>query len=161
MAVRKRHELSSISAVARRFGLRASAIRYYEQIGLLPAVSRSKGQRVYDERTLERLSIIAVARRAGLSLQDIGQLFCGFQTSTPAPQRWREMSNSKVAELEQLKQEITRTQDLLRKLGQCSCTSLEQCGDKLRERLPAESAKQRVSIQWLGRSASKHVRSKH
>lgn len=54
--------------------MRASLVRYYERIGLLPPPERVSGQRCYDEMVLRRLAVIAVAQRAGLSLQEIGGL---------------------------------------------------------------------------------------
>ena len=55
----------SISEVAREVGLRPSAIRYYEQIGILPSIQRTSGQRRYDTASLHRLAVIQRARRTG------------------------------------------------------------------------------------------------
>lgn len=63
-----------IGEVAGRAGVRVSLIRYYEQIGLLPQPERVSGQRRYDETVLRRLSVIDVAQRAGLSLDEIREL---------------------------------------------------------------------------------------
>ena len=49
----------TIGQIATRAGVRASAIRYYESRGLLPAASRDAGKRVYDVSVLERLAVIA------------------------------------------------------------------------------------------------------
>lgn len=68
-------ELMPIGELARRVGRSASSIRYYEQIGLLPAPARQYGQRRYDADTVRRLTVIAAAQRAGLTLDEIRALF--------------------------------------------------------------------------------------
>jgi MerR family transcriptional regulator, redox-sensitive transcriptional activator SoxR len=155
MASLKRSDATSISAVARQFGMRPSAIRYYESIGLLPRIARRQGQRTYDDRALRRLSIIAVARSAGLSLEDIRMLFFGFDARTSTSQRWRELSDRKHAQLEDMKQQIARTQELLRRLGNCRCESLEKCGEKLRERASGGRVNE-APVRWSG--SSRHTR---
>ena len=64
-------ETLTIGQVAKRAGLNASAIRYYEAHGLLPEPPRVSGQRRYGEDTLARLGVIDVAKRAGFTLDDI------------------------------------------------------------------------------------------
>src|SRR5215467_11758754 len=90
----------SISQVARQFGMRSSALRYYEQIGLLAPVHRVSGQRRYDSPSLRRLAVIQRARDAGFALEDIRELFSGFRPGVPASQRWRQVSQRKLAEIE-------------------------------------------------------------
>jgi MerR family transcriptional regulator, redox-sensitive transcriptional activator SoxR len=58
----------------RAAGVRKSLLRYYESIGLLPPAARGSGQRRYDPSVLRRLAVIDVAQRAGLSLDEIGEL---------------------------------------------------------------------------------------
>jgi MerR-like DNA binding protein len=69
----------TISEVAREIGLQASAIRYYERIGLLPRALRMSGQRRYDTTVLYRLAIIQRARQLGFTLTEIRHLFFGFR----------------------------------------------------------------------------------
>jgi MerR family transcriptional regulator, redox-sensitive transcriptional activator SoxR len=64
----------TIGELARRTGLRASAIRYYEEIGVLPEPLRVGGQRRYHDDALRRLAVVATAQRAGLSLAEIRTL---------------------------------------------------------------------------------------
>ncbi|MFN4162534.1 MAG: helix-turn-helix domain-containing protein [Stenotrophomonas sp.] len=63
-----------IAQVARRAGLAASALRYYEQKGLVQPIGRRGLRRVYAEDVLERLALIALGRAAGLSLDDIAAM---------------------------------------------------------------------------------------
>ena len=119
----------TISEVARQVGLQASAIRYYEQIGLLPRTQRVSGQRRYDATALYRLAIIQRARQLGFTLDEIRQLFCGFRNVTRASARWRVLSQRKLRELDQQLRTIKEVQRLLRKMMEkCHCDTLDQCG---------------------------------
>jgi MerR family redox-sensitive transcriptional activator SoxR len=119
----------TISEVARQVGLQASAVRYYERIGLLPQPPRMSGQRRYDATALYRLAIVQRARQLGFALDEIRELFFGFSNKTPASKRWLRLSQRKLAELEKLMAEIKTMQMLLRRMiDNCSCKTLEQCG---------------------------------
>ena len=67
----------SIGEVARRSGKAASAIRYYESIGLLPPARRENGRRFFPEDTVRTLHVIDTARGAGLTLDEIATLLAG------------------------------------------------------------------------------------
>ncbi len=121
--------LLTISQVAREMGLRASAIRYYEQVGILPAAHRIGGQRRYDSTVLHRLAVVQRARRTGFTLEEIRRLFFGFREGTPASKRWRELNQKKLAELTELAGQIRTMQGLLQRMNECChCETLEQCG---------------------------------
>src|SRR5215472_7556297 len=106
----------TISQVARQIRLRPSAIRYYEQIGILPPTHRLSGQRRYDPTVLYRLAIIQRARQLGFILTEIRQLFFGFWDSTRASERWRTLSQRKLAELDHFMEGIKAVRALLKKL---------------------------------------------
>ena len=119
----------TISEVARQAGLQPSAIRYYEQIGLLPPAQRMSGQRRYDTTALYRLAIIQRARQLGFTLEEIRQLFFGFRNATRASERWQKLSRRKLAELDHLMDGIKTMRHLLKKMMQnCRCDTLDQCG---------------------------------
>ena len=119
----------TISEAAHQTGLQMSAIRYYEQIGLLPVAQRLNGQRRYDTSILYHLAIIQRARQLGFTLGEIRQLFFGFRGVTSASQRWRSLSQKKLAELDTLLHGIKDMQRLLRTMIQkCHCQTLDQCG---------------------------------
>ena len=121
--------LLSISEVARRMGLKTSAIRYYEEFGILPPAIRVSGQRRYDQAALYRLAVVQRARQAGFTLDEIRTLFFGFKEGTRAEARWRQMANRKLAELEALVKQIQAMQTLLERMKtKCRCTTLEMCG---------------------------------
>jgi MerR family redox-sensitive transcriptional activator SoxR len=119
----------TISQVARQLRLRPSAIRYYERIGLLPPAQRLSGQRRYDPTVLYRLAIIQRARQLGFSLNEIRHLFFGFRDVTRASDRWRTLSQRKLAELDHLMEGIKAVRSLLKRLmTKCRCDTLDQCG---------------------------------
>jgi MerR family redox-sensitive transcriptional activator SoxR len=119
----------TISEVAKQVGLRTSAIRYYEQIGLIDPPERVGGQRRYDASIFYRLSIVQRAQQSGFTLEEIQELFSGFVEGTPAPERWKELSTRKLAELAEKMNEIQFMQGLLREmLDKCHCDTLETCG---------------------------------
>jgi MerR family transcriptional regulator, redox-sensitive transcriptional activator SoxR len=126
----------SISQVARQIRLRPSAIRYYERIGLLPRAERLSGQRRYDASVLYRLAIIQRARQLGFSLSEIRHLFFGFRDVTRPSERWRTLSQRKLAELDQLMDGIKAVRSLLRNLmTKCHCDTLDQCGKGIFQRM--------------------------
>lgn len=122
----------TISQAARRVGLKPSAIRYYEQIGILPSAQRAGGQRRYDETVLHRLALIQRARQMGFSLEDVRQLFFGFRNVTTPSQRWRALSRRKLADLEALAESVRQMQELLlRMTNRCRCETLAVCGERV------------------------------
>jgi MerR family transcriptional regulator, redox-sensitive transcriptional activator SoxR len=123
---------STISQVAGQVGLQASAIRYYEQIGLLPRAERMSGQRRYDTTALYRLALIRRAKQLGFTLNEIRQLFFGFRNITPASERWYTLSRTKLAKLNGLMNGIKVMQHMLQHMMQnCGCDTLDQCGKGL------------------------------
>lgn len=124
----------SISQVANQIGLRPSAIRYYEQIGILPPAPRVSGQRRYDVTALHRLAVIQRARQTGFTLTEIRRLFFGFRAGTPPTVRWQKLKKRKIVELDAMLEHIQTMRDLLEQQGKCRCTALEECGKKMLER---------------------------
>jgi len=121
----------AISEVARVFGLRTSAIRYYEQIGILPQALRKSGQRRYGETVLFRLAVIQRARETGFTLDEIRELFFGFRPGTTPPKRWRELSRRKLIELKKRMERLKMMETLLKRMENCQCDALDECGKKL------------------------------
>jgi DNA-binding transcriptional MerR regulator len=97
--------------------------------GLIDPPERVSGQRRYDASVFYRLSIVLRAQQAGFTLEEILELFSGFVEGTPAPERWKELSTRKLAELATKMSEIQFMQGLLREmLHKCHCDTLETCG---------------------------------
>jgi MerR family redox-sensitive transcriptional activator SoxR len=119
----------TISELGRKIGLRASAIRYYEQIGILAPTRRVSGQRRYDETVLYRLAVVRRAQDAGFTLDEIRQLFFGFSPSTPVSARWRKIAQRKMTELDARIEQIETMRTLLKKMQTCcKCETVERCG---------------------------------
>ena len=113
-------------------GLRPSAIRYYEQIGLLPPAKRVNGQRRYDRTILAQLVLIQQARQSGFALDEIRELLFGFDPRVRAATRWQKLSERKLAQLEASIGQIRTVQHRLSQLrDSCRCKTLEECGEGL------------------------------
>lgn len=124
----------TISEVAKQIGLRPSAIRYYEQIGILPPAHRVSGQRRYDVTVLHRLTVIQRARQTGFTLEEIKELFFGFRAGTPASVRWQKLRERKIVELDAMLEHIKSMRALVMEQGKCRCAALEECGKKMYEK---------------------------
>lgn len=119
----------TISQVAKQAGLRPSAIRYYEKVGILPRVPRANGQRRFDNTVLYRLALVQHARQMGFTLDEIQRLFFGFRKNTPISERWKKLSTRKLAELDTLAEQVKTMQELLQRMATgCNCDALDQCG---------------------------------
>ncbi len=125
--------LLTIGEVARRAGIRASAIRYYEEAGLLPEPERVGGKRRYDEEVLRRLALIWGAKRAGFTLGEIRTLLHGFPAETSAAERWRTLASEKLGEVDEAIAQLRSTRDLLQEALRCGCGSLDECARLLSE----------------------------
>jgi DNA-binding transcriptional MerR regulator len=86
--------LLTIGQLAQRFGLKTSAIRYYERIGVLPEPERHSGQRRYGADAIKRLEVLDIAKRAGFSLDEARVLLHG---PTRGPRRSSPYANSPPA----------------------------------------------------------------
>ncbi|RIK41900.1 MAG: MerR family transcriptional regulator [Chloroflexi bacterium] len=120
----------TIGEVARRAGIRTSALRYYESIGLLPAPRRVNGWRRYDESILPWVALIQLAQRAGFTIAEIQTLFHGFTPDTPPATRWRTLAAEKIAELDALIERAQQMKDFLASGLRCNCLRLEDCAVK-------------------------------
>jgi MerR family redox-sensitive transcriptional activator SoxR len=118
----------TIGELARRAGVRPSALRYYESIGLLAAPRRVNGRRRYDASALDTLAIIHLAQSAGFTVAEIKTLLHGFATGTPAAERWRPLAAHKLLEVEALLARAQAMRRVLEGLLVCGCSRLEECG---------------------------------
>jgi len=117
----------TIGEVAERAGLRTSAVRYYEEIGILPPAERVNGRRRYGPEAVERLEVVRFAQSAGLSLEEIRVLFHGFGRDVPPPQRWQDVATRKLRELDAQSARIERMRRVLEATLDCGCVTLEDC----------------------------------
>jgi MerR family redox-sensitive transcriptional activator SoxR len=123
----------TISEVAREAGLAPSAIRYYEDAGVLPRPRRVGGQRRYDDAVLSWLAVVRRAQYAGFTLDEVRTLLFGFRKGAPLSARWRKLAAAKIVELDGRIEEIQSMKDLLLSLqSRCHCTTVEECGAAIR-----------------------------
>ena len=124
-------ESMSIGEVARNTGVRPSALRYYEGVGLLPLPERANGRRRYDgellREVLNRLAVVRVAKQAGFTISEIRTLLDGFSEDTPPSERWRILAQDKLPEVEALVERALSMKDLLERGLRCECLRLEEC----------------------------------
>ena len=117
----------TIGQVASKAGIRTSKIRYYESVGLLKAVPRVGGRRVFSGDVLEALLLIQFAQEAGFTLAEIRQLLNGFDRRTPASARWQKMATRKLSDVRSLIDRARRMEHALEQLLECECLALSDC----------------------------------
>jgi DNA-binding transcriptional MerR regulator len=106
-----------IGELAKYAAVNASAIRYYEKIGLLAQPDRLNGQRRYPTDALDRVLLIRFATEMDFTLAE----------NTPVSSRWRKLASRKIAELQQRLMQTQRLVEVLRRLQLCRCIELHQC----------------------------------
>ena len=110
-----------IAEVARRSGLRASTLRYYEERGLIESIGRRGLKRIFEVQVLERLALIALGRQAGFSLDEITAVF------DPRGKIDRGMLTAKADELDMLIRRLSAMRDGLRHAAACPAPSHMEC----------------------------------
>jgi MerR family transcriptional regulator, redox-sensitive transcriptional activator SoxR len=121
----------TIGAVARRAGVRSSAIRFYERSGVLPPARRASGQRRYDQAVLKQLAVVTLAREAGFTIREIRALFRDFSPETTASTRWRSLAAGKLHELDAVLRRTKLMRNVVRAMMECRCQTLEDCGETI------------------------------
>lgn len=124
----KANDLLTIGELARRTGLSVSAIRFYEDKGLVAALRTSGNQRRFLRGDIRRLSFILIAQRLGLSLAEIEQAMASLpQGRTPNATDWKTISrtvrgriDAQIAALEKVREDLDGC------IG-CGCLSLKKC----------------------------------
>jgi DNA-binding transcriptional MerR regulator len=112
-----------ITEVAKRSGVPASTLRFYEEKGLIASIGRRGLRRLFEPGVLERLALIALARAAGFSLDEIALMFA----PDGRPRIDRKMLAAKADELDKTLRELTAMRDGLRHAAACSAPSHMEC----------------------------------
>jgi MerR family transcriptional regulator, redox-sensitive transcriptional activator SoxR len=120
--------LLSITRVSQRSGVPASALRYYESLGLIESVRGGTGHRHYHRSTLRRLAFIVFAQKIGYNLEEVAELLGRLPKGrVPTGEDWWDLSREwkkrveeRIAELEQLNHSLDEC------IG-CGCLSVEKC----------------------------------
>lgn len=112
-----------IVEVARRSGTPASALRFYEEKGLIKSVGRHGLKRVFDPGVLQQLALVALGRAAGFSLEEIAAMFA----PDGRPRIRRDRLNAKADELDRTIRKLTAMRDGLRHAAACPAPSHMEC----------------------------------
>ncbi|WP_422117585.1 redox-sensitive transcriptional activator SoxR [Brachybacterium sp. UNK5269] len=114
--------------MSRRTGVAPSALRYYEELGLVGAVRTAGNQRRYARHMLRRVSLVSVAKRLGMPLSDVQEAFGDVpMDSTPSHAEWQRASRRWKRKLEERRRAIERLEHELTGCIGCGCLSLKAC----------------------------------
>ena len=134
----------SIGDLAAATGLRTSAIRYYEDAGILPKPDRVSGKRRYDADAVDRLMLIRFCSRLGMRLADIRGLLA-MPKGRRAKEYWRRLVDGKLDEIASLIAAARGVERILRESRDCDCVTLASCAFLRDERVkPAPSQRNRL-----------------
>jgi MerR family redox-sensitive transcriptional activator SoxR len=115
-----------IGDLARATRVRPSALRYWEQLGLLPAARRENGRRVWPATAVRRVALIRMAQRCGCTLAEIRSLLDA--RATPAATRlWRELAARKLPQLDARIAETQALRGAVAACLECGCMHFDQC----------------------------------
>jgi MerR family redox-sensitive transcriptional activator SoxR len=117
-----------IAELARRSGVAASALRFYEEKGLIASVGRRGLKRLFDPSVVERLALINLARSAGFSLEEIAAMLSG----TLGLNIERAQLKAKAEQLDRRIDELTRMRNGLLHAAACPAPTLMECPTFLR-----------------------------
>ena len=116
----------SIGELADKARVRASALRYWEQRGLLPGAHREGRRRMWPATAVRRVALIKMAQRAGFTLAEITQLVTS-DTTPSATRQWRDMAARMLPEFDR---HIAQTQALRQAVAdclECGCMNFDRC----------------------------------
>ncbi|GAA3579083.1 redox-sensitive transcriptional activator SoxR [Amycolatopsis ultiminotia] len=119
----------SIGQVAQRSGVPHTALRFYEEKGLISSERSAGNQRRYSRSILRRIAFIRAAQRVGLSLEDISSALATLPADhAPTKADWARLSREWQTELDARIDALQRLRDRLTGCVGCGCLSLRSCG---------------------------------
>ena len=118
----------TIGELARRAGVATSALRYYEQLGLIVSERTAGGQRRYARAMLRRVAFIRAAQQVGLSLDEVGAALARLPVErAPNKADWNSVSHTWVARIDDRIAQLEGLRDRLTGCVGCGCLSLRTC----------------------------------
>jgi len=121
-------ELLTIGEVARRSGVATSALRFYEERGLIRSERASSGHRRYPRPVIRRVAFIVFAQRVGLTLDEIREELAKLpENRVPRRSDWAKLSSSWTARIDERIAELERLRAGLTECIGCGCLSLDRC----------------------------------
>ncbi len=119
----------AIGEVASRTGVAVSAVRFYEEKGLIESRRDGGGRRLFLRSDIRRISFILIAQRLGFSLDDIGAHLRGLPNGrTPTKKDWEKISGQFKAAIDERIIALTTMRERLTSCIGCGCLSLKSCG---------------------------------
>ena len=119
----------TIGELARRAGVAPSALRYYEQLGLISSERTAGGQRRYNRATLRRVAFVRAAQQVGLSLDEARAALSRLpEGRTPTKADWNRVSGTWISRIDERIAELERLRERLNSCVGCGCLSLRTCG---------------------------------
>lgn len=115
------HRAMSIGEVAERTGVTVSAVRYYDELGIVSAVSRTGGKRRFDSEAVGRINFVRRAQEFGFSLEDIQRML------DDSSGDWHELVTQKHAELVAQRTRLDLLIGIIDELQDCGCSVVTQC----------------------------------
>lgn len=116
----------SIGELADKARVRSSALRYWEQRGLLPGAHREGGRRMWPATAVRRVALIKMAQRAGFTLAEITQLVAS-DTTPSATRQWRDMAARKLPELDRHIAQAQALREAVADCLECGCMNFDRC----------------------------------
>ena len=113
--------LLQIGEVAKTTGIAVSAVRYYDEIGVISAVTRVGGKRRFDPETVGRVNFVLRAREAGFSLDEIRTVL------DDAAGEWRELVEKKLDELIERRNRLDTMIAMVAEIRDCGCDAVASC----------------------------------
>jgi MerR family redox-sensitive transcriptional activator SoxR len=118
----------TIGELARRAGVETSALRYYEQLGLISSERTAGGQRRYARAMLRRVAFVRAAQAVGLSLGEVRVALARLPDErTPTKADWNKVSATWIRRIDQRIAELERLRETLNSCIGCGCLSLRTC----------------------------------
>jgi len=118
----------TIGEVSKRSGVAASALRFYEERGLIVSEREGSGHRRYHRSVLRRIAFIVFAQRIGLSLDEIAEELRKLPADhIPSPNDWQKLSGEWLKRIDERASELQRLREGLTKCIGCGCLSFDAC----------------------------------
>ncbi len=121
-------DVLTVGQVALRCGIATSAVRYYDDEGLISSHRTTGGQRRFDREVIRRISFILAAQRVGRSLAEIRETLDGLpHDHAPSQSEWTDVSTDWRERLDEQIHQLTTLRDRLDECIGCGCLSLDRC----------------------------------
>lgn len=113
--------LLSIGEVAKQTGVAVSALRYYDEIGLIATAERVGGKRRFDQTTAGRVSFVRRAQEFGFSLEEIRSILDDERSG------WRDLVDHKLTDLTEQRSRLDTMIEMLAEIRECGCEAVAAC----------------------------------